>query len=231
MKLLFSKANSKLKKLEKRLKRKVYSLDLVSGWSCPFAKLCKSKVVGTNTGLKIKDGKDTQFRCFSASEEAMYQHVFLRRLKNFQTIKSLNRTPNKLVECINSSIPLDAQIIRCHVAGDFFSKNYLKAMISVAINHPDKEFYGYTKAIGFLLELKRKFPKNFRLVASYGGTQDGLITSKLISSKVVNTVDEAKKIELQIDYDDFLAYQYKKSFALLVHGVQPTGHKIYSLSM
>jgi hypothetical protein len=228
MKLLFSQANSKLRKLEKRLKKKVYSLDLVAGWSCPFAKLCKSKVVGTPNGLRIKDGKYTQFRCFSASEEVVYSHVFLRRLKNFQTIKGLCKTPNKLVRCIDSSIPLDAEVIRLHVSGDFFNKNYLKAIISVAVNNPDKEFYGYTKAIQYLLELKSIFPKNLRLVASYGGTQDKLILpNKLISSTVINTVDEAKELGLKIDYDDFLAYDYKKSFGLLIHGVQP---KIYSVN-
>ena len=51
-------------------KRKVYSLDLLSGYSCPFAEKCLSKAVVQDNGKrKIKDGLKTEFRCFSASQE------------------------------------------------------------------------------------------------------------------------------------------------------------------
>ena len=50
--LKFSKANAKLESLHDVPEldrwlldgRKVYSLDLLSGWSCPFASACLSKV-------------------------------------------------------------------------------------------------------------------------------------------------------------------------------------------
>ena len=64
--LQYSKANAKLKKLYKvealaewlkfgRWDRKanVYSLDLLSGWSCPFAKDCKSKFMKLATSLSL----------------------------------------------------------------------------------------------------------------------------------------------------------------------------------
>ena len=73
--LSFSKANAKLDQLHDvdelqhwlQDRRKVYSFDLLSGWSCPQAKDCLSKVVQIADKRKIKDGKDCQFRCFSAS--------------------------------------------------------------------------------------------------------------------------------------------------------------------
>ena len=47
-------------------KRKIYSLDLLSGYSCPFAKACLSKAVdGQNYGRHIVDGPENEFRCFS----------------------------------------------------------------------------------------------------------------------------------------------------------------------
>lgn len=228
--ILFSSPNIKLKKLQKKFGKKVYSLDLVAGWSCPFAKLCKSKVVGDRYGLKIKDGPFTLFRCYSASEEAIYKYVFLRRLKNYQTIKSLSKTPKKLIECINSSIPVAAQIIRLHVSGDFFSKNYMKAIIQVAKDNPDKEFYAYTKAIKYWIDLQKQIPDNFKLTASLGGTQDHLIQPFMKTAKVFNSKEEAEILNLEIDEDDSHAYLNNNSFALLVHGVQPSGHKIYKIN-
>ncbi len=73
--LQFSDANNKLKALYDVPElqvwldgRQVYSLDLLSGWSCPFAKECLSKVYETgnltksgNPQVKLRDGKDTCF--------------------------------------------------------------------------------------------------------------------------------------------------------------------------
>ena len=72
--LKFSKANAKTAKLAlvpslaKYLAngRKVYSLDLLSGFYCPFAKECLSKAVVEADGSRhIEDGEHTKFRCFS----------------------------------------------------------------------------------------------------------------------------------------------------------------------
>ena len=68
-------------------KRKVYSLDLLSGYSCPFAESCLSKaVVQPNGKRKIQDGHKTQFRCFSASQEVQYTNVYNLRKHNFDLL-------------------------------------------------------------------------------------------------------------------------------------------------
>ena len=62
----FSKPNTKLKRLYDvqllqqylRDNRKVYSFDLLSGHSCPFAKECLSKAIVSAGSRKIQDGKD-----------------------------------------------------------------------------------------------------------------------------------------------------------------------------
>ena len=70
--LKFSKATqqAKLKEVEKWLgyRPEIYSFSLPSGYTCPFAVDCLSKADRV-TG-KITDGRDTLFRCFSASDEA-----------------------------------------------------------------------------------------------------------------------------------------------------------------
>ena len=93
--LKFSKANAKLDQLhdvdELRYwlqdRRKVYSFDLLSGYSCPQAKDCLSKVVQIDGKRKIKDGKDCQFRCFSASQEVLFPAVYDNRKYNFDVLR------------------------------------------------------------------------------------------------------------------------------------------------
>ena len=86
--LKFSKANAKTEALKQvdelkpylEGKRKIYSLDLLSGYSCPAAHDCLSKAVADENGKrKIKDGPHTKFRCFSASQEVQYTNVYNSR--------------------------------------------------------------------------------------------------------------------------------------------------------
>jgi hypothetical protein len=135
--LKFSKANRKIRKLYKipALKpflvgKKIYSFDLLSGWSCPFANKCLSKVIQTQDGRRIKDGKRTEFRCFSASQEVLLPPVYNLRKYNLDTIKDCVST-SQLASLIDKSLPKDAGIIRIHVAGDFFNQRYMDAWLRV----------------------------------------------------------------------------------------------------
>ena len=68
--------------------RFVYSFDLLSGFSCPSAKDCLSRaIIGDNGRTSILDGPHTQWRCFSASQEAQYPGVFAKRAHNFATLR------------------------------------------------------------------------------------------------------------------------------------------------
>ena len=70
MRIRYAPANAKLSALEARLGVTVYSFDLLSGVTCPFAQDCHSRVVVRADGSRsIQDGKRTLFRCFSASQE------------------------------------------------------------------------------------------------------------------------------------------------------------------
>ena len=95
--LKFSKANAKTQALKNDSeladyltdKRKIYSLDLLSGYSCPSAEKCLSKAVVQPDGKrKIKDGKKTEFRCFSASQEVQYTNVYNSRKHNFDLLRN-----------------------------------------------------------------------------------------------------------------------------------------------
>lgn len=230
--LKFSPANSKIKELSKvralakylKNGRKVYSFDLLSGFSCPFAHNCLSKVRVDVDGRKhVEDGHHTLFRCFSASQEVLLPGVYRRRKSNFDTLRG--KTFEEMYGALRFALPFDAGIIRLHVGGDFFSYDYFYAWCELARNRPDILFYTYTKSLPYWIRNLDQIPANLVLTASYGGRRDSLIKEYgLRSATVVYSEQEAKRLGLAIDHDDSHSANPKaKSFALLVHGTQPVG--------
>jgi hypothetical protein len=236
----YSPANAKLKKLAKsqfaqqylgrigRRRRKVYSFDLMSGFSCPLAKECMSRAIpamvdGKNT-VRVKDGPDTLFRCFSASEEAFYPSVYKFRKANWDAIRAMGSTA-EIVDAHLNAMPDDAGIVRIHVAGDMFNQQYFDAWLEVAKARQNVLFYAYTKSIPFWLARRADVPDNLSLTASRGGRRDDLICEHgLKEAVVVYSVEEAERLGLEIDHDDSHAADGSKgSFALLIHGTQPKG--------
>ena len=235
--LKWSKANAKTERLNESCwaiakylddGRKVYSLDLLSGYSCPFAEACLSKaVVGDNGKRTIKDGPKNEFRCFSASQEVQYTNVYNLRKHNYDTLKqNKNDWPLMYLE-LWKSIPKDAGIIRIHVAGDFFNENYLRAWIELAHETPDVLFYAYTKSLKYWDALRNEIPENMVLTASYGGRDDWMIDHcDFRYAQVVYSEAEARDLGLCIDSDDSMAANptwRDTNFALLLHGTQPKG--------
>ena len=242
--LQFSNANNKLKKLYdvsnhglwKWLagNRRVYSLDLLSGWSCPFAHECLSKVHETgeitkagNPRVKLRDGKHTKFRCFSASQEALLPNVYKKRKHNFDSLRDLNM--HDMIHRLNTDLPADTGILRFHVGGDFFNSDDFFAALNLAMMNPDKLFYAYTKSLRYWIQHKDWADRidNFVLTASRGGRHDHLIEPhNLRESVVVFSEAEAAEKGLEIDHEDSHAAVPSWSnndFALLIHGVQPAG--------
>ena len=227
--LRFSPANTKLKKLQKKTGRKVYSLDLLSGHNCPYAKDCLSyAMTDPSTGRHyIKDGPDTLFRCYSASQEAQYPNTFNMRESNTNIVKAAIGSKAKLVKLIESAMPAKVQTVRIHSSGDFMVQKYFDAWIEVARNHRDKIFYAYTKSLPFWVKRFMGRPINMKMTASYGGKRDDLIESESLRyALVVKNQEQADKLGLKVDNDDSLAadLDYFPSFALIIHGPQAPQH-------
>lgn len=234
--LKFSEANAKTKKLrvlpqlQRYLKgRKVYSLDLLSGWSCPGAQDCFSKVYVENGKRWLEDGPHTQFRCFSASQEVAYPNVYKLRKHNFDVLRGLRGTNAKRIRLLND-LPSKAGVVRYHVGGEFFQQSYLDAAIEVAELRPDVLFYAYTKSLHFLQNVDMLDPANgvirpnFLVTTSRGGKYDHLIDILGVRTATV-VYSEAEAYGMPIDHDDSHAATPGGSFALLLHGVQPKGSK------
>lgn len=223
--LKFGRGNAKLGK-------NVHTFSLPAGFSCPGALECLSKA-NKNTG-KLVDGKDTKFRCFSASAENQYPAVREQRWHNFDLLRNCTNSANMHTLICNSLASLkNPQIIRIHVSGDFFSQAYFDAWALTAASYYKVNFYFYTKSIPYwITHLKHigtghkheYFNTNFIPTASRGGRYDHLIDEyNLREAKVVFSKKEAKKLKLEIDHDDSHAMKFGNSFALLLHGQQPKG--------
>lgn len=228
-----SPANSKLQKLydvpwaRKFLQgRKIYSFDLLAGWTCPFARECKSKVYRTKSGLRLKDGSDCRFRCYMASIEVRTPNAYNLHRENTESLRKL-KTIGMIASGIGSMIPDDAGIVRIHSSGDFFNQRYFNAWLQLAKSRPDVLFYAYTKALTFWYNKKDNIPPNLVLTASYGGMLDRFIPQwGFRSATVVDRPYHARKIGLPIDYNEHIAAnpaRRNESFALLLHGPQPAG--------
>jgi len=233
--LKFSPANAKTKALYSvgnlsgylGRHRKVYSLDLSAGWSCPGAKDCLSKVVEVDGRFIIQDGPKCQFRCFSASGEVRSPAARRARRFNFELLKGM-RSWQRCRDLLAMSLPTDCGVLRYHVSGDFFKLAYLRGALALAKSRPDVLFYGYTKSLHLIPKLGGKMARpwmgeatpNFLLTASQGGKYDHLIKPlQMRKAKVV--FSDAEAGNLPIDHDDSHAATSGGSFALLIHGTQP----------
>ena len=219
--LKFGEPNAKLKKMLKKLSLKLKTFTLPAGHTCPGANECLSRA-DRITG-KIKDGPNTLFRCFAASAEAVYPSLRKMVWHNFELIKAtLKNGVNACADLICESLPKKFDIMRVHVGGDYFSKQYLQAWIEVAKRNPDKLFYSYSKSLHFFKQFA--LPENLVLTASRGGKYDDMIDLHgWKEALVVYSEQEAIDKGLEIDHDDTHAAFGQDNFALLIHGTQPKG--------
>ena len=141
------------------------SLSLPAGYTCPFAKICKSyahrhgeKVFG---GKAIKDTGD--IRCYAASAEVAYPAVRKMRWRNFDLINEVLKTSGVqgLTQLLLDSLKFYEQkhgqlkVFRVHESGDFFNEAYFEAWLRVANARPSVLFYAYTKSLPFWAAKKR----------------------------------------------------------------------------
>ena len=220
--LKFGKANDKLRKLEKRLGKRLYTISLKAGYSCPGANLCMARY--DSKAREIIDGKDAEFRCFAASLEGVFKGFEQNNAHNFALMRGA-KTEQAMFEIIVASISQlkDPGLIRVHVSGDYFSKDYFKAWMRAAEQFPSITFYSYTKSIHILTECVEFIPLNFQITCSEGGKFDHLISDRFKTAKVVFSIEAAAVLGMEIDHDDYHAAVGSESFALLLHGSQRGG--------
>jgi hypothetical protein len=214
-KLRFGRGNAKLDDA-------IFTFSLPAGHSCPFAQDCLAKA-DRFTG-KVRDGADISFRCYAASMEARHRNVRDARWHNFELLRACG-SKDDMVRLILDSLSPFAGFVRVHDSGDFYSQEYFDAWVEVARRRPQTTFYAYTKSLPYWVARLGEIPGNFVLTASLGGRHDSLVASfGLRRAEVVFSEEEAREKGLEIDHDDSHAMRAdSRSFALLLHGTQPSG--------
>ena len=228
----------KMSKQNKKLK-KTLIFDLPSGKTCPKANECLAYVEMNAKGKTVlKEGKNSIFRCFAASQENQYPNVYKARKYNLDLIlKSLKgeygfyRTYELIHNSIQKHKTRNINKVRIHSSGDFFSGEYLRCWFAVARLNPLMKFYCYSKSL-HLFGTNVLIPENFFLTASMGGLRDDLIHKGFFKryAIVVNSEAEAIKKRIvhigkpyKIDKDDSSCFK-PDPFALLIHGTQKKGY-------
>lgn len=228
--LVFDSPNAKLIRFQEITGRVLRAFSLPAGRTCPAAKTCWSRANRDNeTGERLGpviDGPETIHRCYAASEEQRFPHVFNRRMENFSTCVQIlkDRGPEGLADAFDNVV--GKAVIRIHPSGDFFSYDYLRAWCLFASRRADA-VYAYTKSVHFVEQAMREniIPGNMTFLASMGGEHDQLaMRLGMRTAVIVQSEEEAARLGLPVDHDDTLAANPAvPHLALLVHGTQPAG--------
>lgn len=179
----------------------VYEWNLPTGSTCPFALECKVSVDRITGKFKRED---KSYRCYAANAER-FPAVRKSRWENFEMAKA-GRLPN---------MPSKVKAVRIHAAGDFYNQEYFDLWLDYCTQHPDVEFWAYTKSVGYWVERLDQIPANLTLTASYGGRRDELIERYgLKSVRVFPSADDVP-LGLPIDTNDDYARKKDVHFALV----------------
>lgn len=178
----------------------VYEWNLPTGSSCPFALDCLVKV-DRETGKF--DNSSTSYRCYAASPER-FPAVREHRWKNFDFVK----------EGGIPTIPKNCNAVRIHAAGDFFNQDYFDMWLNLCKEHPDVEFWAYTKSLTYWVNRINDIPSNLVLTASYGGRNDDLIKKHNLKHTIV-IKDESEAGDSPIDTNDDEARKPNVNFFLV----------------
>jgi len=190
----------------------VWEFNLPAGYTCPFAKDCLLKA-DRQTGKQTK-GVDMVYRCYAACSER-YPAVRNVRWKNFDDLRKL-KTKDGITSALSSMFSGKEKAIRIHGGGDFYNQQYFDSWLDVCSRMPRVEFWAFTKSIPYWVKRMHAIPNNLVLIASYGGTHDGLIAEHGFKYCIVYpTTTMALASGLHIDTDDTLARKPSCNFALV----------------
>lgn len=166
---LLTNSNKKIKKTAKINGVRLYEFNLPAIKTCPWADECK-------------------VFCYADKGAYTWRPAREKYAFNFE----LTKKPNEFQAAIQLElIKKRVQCVRIHSSGDFYSLNYLKQWVKIALNNPEVVFYGYTKSVPLFNSLD--LPPNFIFCYSTGGKKDNLIKPGAKKAVIFNNLTELKK--------------------------------------
>ncbi len=181
--------------------------------------------------LRAKDGQVTcpyagicADYCYAAQGRFVMPMAQSVREGNLHKLNTLSWDEIKSALCEDLKRYRTTTHVRIHDSGDFFSKNYYRTWLSVALQFPQIIFYAYTKSIP-LIEWE-SHSKNFRLVQSIGGKRDKDIDETRPHSKVFTSVADRKRAGYcDGNISDMPAILGQIKIGLVYHGTKKLNEK------
>jgi hypothetical protein len=201
------------------------TFDVLAGYTCPMADVCKTFVVDKKGIKHLEWGENAQFTCYAAQLEAIYKRSYELHKFNTEFTKS-----DDFVEVLKQQIWFSGTSLhRWNSSGDFYDFSYFMKAYEISKSMPSVYFFAYTKQATFYKwYLENKLP-NMDMIYSMGGLQDKYaIKHKLPSCTVItnkkykfsDVTDEGLPIACQKHndkYDDLYYIQNQISFGIYVH--------------
>lgn len=115
----------------------------------------------------------------------------------------------------------DGLVVRIHDSGDFYSEEYYKKWERIAQANPRVLFYAYTKMVSMTnnwRSYRRIHAPNFRIIHSYGGTEDTAIDRRRSHSRVFDSYSELEAAGYTSAMDDDIIATESIKIGLVYHG-------------
>ena len=192
------------------------------------SKIKKSKKRTFNFGIPAFKSASGMFTCPNAGACAKGCYAlagayrFSNVAKTFEARLAVTLS-NDFVDAMLKEIDdCRAERIRIHDSGDFYSEEYLDKWVSIMQARPNVEFYAYTKMVSMFKKRLNSLPKNFKLVFSFGGTEDKLIdVSKDRHSLVFENETDLKQAGYaNASEQDDIALGKNPKIGLVYHGTK-----------
>ena len=193
-----------------KLKNSSGSDKIVVGWgigagskTCPCAGACRNGCYALSGRYLFANVKAKNYSRLALSESDQFIPVIDSEIKEI-----IGKNPDKVV------------YVRIHDSGDFYNMAYAQKWFSIMRNNPDVKFYAYTKMVEMFQSLTANggIPENFKLIMSYGGTQDNLIRDTDTHAKVFENMQELTAAGyIDCSHDDLLVFTTNK-VGLTYHG-------------
>lgn len=177
--------------------------------------------------FRSKEGESTcpnASACIKGCYARQGAYVWSNVAAAYETRYQLTKSP-EFVSTINAELKRrkSIKIVRIHDSGDFYSVVYLLQWLQVIKCNPTIKFYTYTKMIDMFQnrDIIGICPSNLKVIYSYGGKQDVMISNELHShSRVFNSLADLKR-EKYIDCSvrDINVFKGNK-IGLIYHGAE-----------
>lgn len=218
-------ANQKMRKTSEYIGVPVVNWDMLAGYTCPAAHICKSFAQKTG-GVKMAPG--AHVLCYAARDEGLYKNLFARDQRN-----TLASRKSDFVQLVNDDIKVMLEnsaargkyrlVVRIHASGDMYSPEYLEKWISVVKANPRVMFFGYTKVYAAYARIKAENLPNMKFAFSIGSLDDSQVQPGDVTCTIVTksmkfhgriVCDENTPVSESADYRAIIS---GKSFGIKIH--------------